>query len=75
MSEATATALSKHQLSPEFFDLIYDWDPEAANDDYYVTSSDFIEIHSQLKRTLIRGVLLWATSVCLGMSALAFVYQ
>ncbi len=75
MSGAAATVLSKDQLCPEFFDLIYDWDPEASNDDYYVTSSDFIEIHDQLKRTLIRGVLLWATSVCLGMSALAFIYQ
>ena len=75
MSEATTTVLSKDQLSPEFFDLIYDWDPAASNDDYYVTSPDFIEIHDQLKRTLIRGVLLWATSVCLGMSALAFIYQ
>ena len=75
MSEVVEPVLQKDQLSPEFFGLIHDWDPEASNDDYYVTSSDFIEIHSQLNRTLIRGVLFWATNVCLGMSALAFFYR
>ena len=63
------------QLSPEFYDLIRDWDPEAANDEYYVTSSDFIELHSQIKRFLIRRMIWWATSVCLGMSALFIIYK
>ena len=63
------------QLSPEFFDLICDWDPDAVNDDYYVTSSDFIELHSGIKKFLIRRVVWWAVSVCLGMSILAYVYR
>ena len=63
------------QLSPEFFDLICDWDPEAANDEYYVTSSDFIELHSQIKKFLIRRMIWWAMSVWLGMSALILVFQ
>ncbi len=75
MYEAVEPVSQKHQLSPKFFDLIYDRDPEAANDDYYVTSSDFIELHSQIKRTLIRHVLWLATSVCLGMPVLVFVFR
>lgn len=75
MSEAGEPVTQAHQLSPQFLALIYDWDPGAANDYYYVKSSDFIEIHSRLRRTLIRGLLFWAASVCLGMSALAFVYR
>ena len=63
------------ELSPEFFDLIHDWDPDAANDNYYVTSSDFIELHSQLRKFLIRRMIWWATSVCLGMSILFYIYH
>ena len=75
ISEAVEPVTQAHRLSPEFFDRIYDWDPGAANDDYYVTSPDFIELHSQIKRTLIRGVIWWATSVCLGMPVLVFVFR
>ena len=63
------------ELSPEFFDLIHSWDPDAANDDYYVTSSDFIELHSQIRKFLIRRMIWWATSVCLGMSILFNIYH
>jgi hypothetical protein len=28
------------------FGIIHDWDPEAANDDCYVTSSDSIELRA-----------------------------
>lgn len=63
------------QLSPEFYDLISDWDPEAANDNYYVTSADFIELHSGIKTFLIRRLVWWAISVCVGMSVLFFVYR
>ena len=75
MTEAVEPILHKEQLSSEFFDLIYDLDPEAANDDYYVTSSDFIELHSQIKKFLIRRLLWWATSVGVSMSVLAYVFQ
>lgn len=30
------------------FGIIDDWDPESANDEYYVRSSDFIEINTRL---------------------------
>ena len=75
MSEAVEPVSQENRLSPEFCDLIYEWDPEAANDDYYVTSSDFIQLHSQIKKDLIRGLLWWATIVCLAMSGLAFVFR
>ena len=74
-SGAVDPVLHTDQLSPKFFDLIGDWDPGAANDNYYVTSSDFIELHSQIKKFLIRRIIWWATSVCLGMSVLFFVYR
>ena len=63
------------QLSPEFYDLIRGWDPEAENDEYYVTSSDFIELHTRIRRFLIRRLIWWATSVCLGMSVLFIIYM
>lgn len=69
------SASSENRLSPEFFDLIYEWDPKAVNDEYYVTSSDFIELHSQIRTRLIRGVLLWALALCLGMASLAIVFS
>lgn len=75
VSGAVETVPHADQLSPEFFDLISDWDPDAANDNYYVTSSDFIELHSQLRKFLIRRMIWWATSVCLGMSVLFFIYH
>ena len=74
-SRAVDPVLHTDQLCPEFLDLISDWDPDAANDNYYVTSSDFIELHSQIKRFLIRRIIWWATSVCLGMSVLLFLYR
>ena len=47
-------------LAPEFFDLIYEADPFAADDIYYVASSEFTELHSDIKSGLLRGVLLWS---------------
>ena len=75
VSGADELVLPENQLSPEFFDLIFDWDPEAANDEYYVTSSNFIELHSEIKKFLLRRVLWWAISVCVGMSVLAIVFR
>lgn len=74
-SEAVELAPRGDHLSPEFFDLISDWDPDAANDDYYVTSADFIEIHDQLKTFLIRRMIWWAASVFGGMSLLFIIYS
>jgi hypothetical protein len=67
--------LPENRLSENFFELIYALDPEAKNDDYYVTSADFIELHSWIKAYLVRRMIWWAVSVCLGMSALAYLYS
>lgn len=75
VSAAADAVLDADRLSPEFFELIHDWDPEAANDEYYVTSSDFIELHSQIRKFLIRRMIMWSASVLVGMSGLIFVYQ
>ena len=39
--------MSEKSVTVEF-GIIHDWDPEAANDDYYVPSSDSIESRTGL---------------------------
>ena len=56
-------------LSPEFFDLIYEADPHAAKDKYYVASSDFTDLHSEIKGGLLRGVLLWSAGLTVVVTA------
>ena len=75
VAEATEAVSHADQLSPEFLDVIRDWDPGAANDRHYVTSSDFIEFQSRMRKYVIRRLILWVTSAVLGMSVLWFVYQ
>lgn len=65
---------SKNSLSPEFFGLICEWDPKAVNDDYYVRSCDFVELHSRIKRELIRDLLFWAVALCIGMAGLTLAF-
>jgi len=50
-------------LTPEFFDLISEADPHAAKDKYYVASSDFTELHSEIKGGLLRGILIWSVGL------------
>jgi hypothetical protein len=64
-ASADKTVLSENRLSENFYELIYELDPEAKNDDYYVTSADFIELHSEMKAYLITRIIWWATSACL----------
>ena len=75
MAGTSGAALHGHALTPEFYELISGADPDAANDDYYVTSPDFVQLHSKIKKDLIRGLLLWAVCLCLFMAGLASVYQ
>ena len=63
-----------NRLSPEFCELIYEWDPEAANDSYSVTSADFGQLHSQIKKDLLRGVLLWAISLSISTAGLILIF-
>ena len=63
-SNMPGAVLRENALTPEFYELIYSADPEAANDDYYVTSEDFIHLHWQIKKDLIKGVSWWAIGVC-----------
>jgi hypothetical protein len=58
----------------EFFDLIYELDPGAANDDYYVTSADFLALQSELRSKLIRGLFQWAACLCAAIGAAAVLY-
>lgn len=74
-AESVESVQHVDELSPEFLDLISGWDPGAANDPYYVTSADFIDLHARIKKYLIRRMIWWATSVILGMSLLFFVYR
>ena len=62
------------RLTPEFFELIYDADPEAENDDYYVTSPDFVQLHSQIKKGLVQAWVWCAVTLCFFMSGLVSVY-
>ncbi len=67
--------LQRNTLTPAFYELISKADPDAANDDYYVTSPEFIQLHSKIKKDFIRGLSLWAVALCLFMASLAYVYQ
>lgn len=71
----SGAVLQRNALTPEFYELISGADPDAANDDYYVTSPEFVQLHSKIKKDLIRGFLWWAASLCLFMAGLAFIYQ
>ena len=71
---ATEAVGQGKRLTPEFCELVYEWDPEAANDSYYVTSADFVQLHSEIKRGLLRGVLWWAIIVCAATAAVVFVF-
>ena len=53
------------ELTPEFYDLVYSVDSAAANDNYYVTSGDFLELHSQLRKELLSGIFWWSCGLCL----------
>lgn len=68
-------SLQKNALTPEFYELIFDADPNAVNDDYYVTSEDFLQLHFRIKKNLILGLIGWAAGLCLFMAGLAYVYQ
>ena len=71
----SGSVLQGNALTPEFYELIYEADPGAENDDYYVTSADFIQLHSQIKKNLVRGLLWWAFGVCVVMSGITFAYK
>ena len=58
----------------EFFSLVYELDPQAANDDYYATSADFLLLQSQLRAKLIQGFLLWFVGISVAFSAAAIFY-
>lgn len=62
------------ELTPEFCALIYDADSGASNDDYYVTSADFLELHSGIRRGLFLGLLTWGIGVLAAVGILGFVY-
>lgn len=70
----SSSVLHGNALTPEFYELIYEADPGAKNDDYYVTSADFIGLHSQIKNDLLRGLLWWAFGLCFFMAGLVLVY-
>ena len=74
-SEGEVSGPERVAPSPEFFGLTYEWDPGAANDEYYVASSDFIALHSHIKRFLLRRMLWWAASVSCGMTLLFFFFR
>jgi hypothetical protein len=67
------SVLHGNALTPEFYELIYDVDPEAENDDYYVTSSDFIGLHTQIKKDLLRALRWWAFGICIVMTGITFI--
>jgi len=71
----SGAVLQTNALTPEFCELISEADPDAANDDFYVTSPEFVQLHSKIKKDVIRGLLLWAVSLCLFMASLVSVYQ
>lgn len=53
----------RKELSQEFCELVRGADEHASNDDYYVTSADFIELHSRIRGGLLYGLLLWTTGL------------
>lgn len=57
------------EANAEFFDLIYDLDPGAANDKYYVTSADFLSQRAQIRKELVKGSLFWAAGIGLAIGA------
>ena len=72
-SRETATpAYGNRDLTPEFCHLVYDADPDASNDNYYVTSEDFLELHSKIRRDLLLGVVGWAVALLLVVGAMIY---
>ena len=67
--------VQQNALTPEFYYLISTADPDAANDDYYVTDPEFVELHSKMKKDVIRGLVLWLVGHCVFIAGLAFIYQ
>ena len=70
----SGAVLQRNPLTPEFYELIFEADPEALNDDYYVTSRDFVQLHSKIKKDLIRGVSWWLLANCLFIAGMVILY-
>lgn len=66
--------MDRQRLSPEFFQLIHHWDPNAVDDQYYVTSREFTKLHSHIREYLIRRLLWWTASVTVGTVCLAIYF-
>jgi hypothetical protein len=75
MADDIPPLLQKTELTSEFFDLIYESDPEASNDNYYVTSADFVQLHSQIRSDLRRSLFWWAIGLCGVLAGTSFVYM
>mgnify|MGYP001549833488 CR=1 FL=1 len=80
LDEDSESALSgaesqQNALTPEFYYLISTADPDAANDDYYVTDPEFVQLHSKMKKDVFRGLMLWLVGHGVFMAGLAFIYQ
>ncbi len=71
----SGSGAQKGALTPEFYYLISSADPDAANDDYYVTDPEFVQLHAKLKKGVIRGLLLWLVGHGVFIAALAFIYH
>ena len=71
-ADTDCSAKRDRTLSPEFFDLIYEADPHAADDDYYVASTEFTELHSEIKGGLLQGVLLWSAGLAVVLAAVFY---
>ena len=72
---APGSDVQQNALTPEFYYLISTADPHAANDDYYVTDPEFVQLHSKMKKDVIRGLVLWLVGHTVFMGGLAFIYQ
>ena len=66
---------SKGGLSTEFFELIFDADEDASNDDYYVTSADFIEFHTRIRRNLLDAIILWLVGLVIAVTVLVTAFN
>lgn len=66
--------MNRERPSPEFFNLIYDWDPNATDDEYYATSEEFLELHSRIKDFLIQRLMWWTASVATAVVGLSIIF-
>ncbi len=65
------TDLQKFDNSEEYYELISQFDPDAADDTFYETSLEFIELRSRLRKELLQN--LWiAVGLGLILSSVAF---